>query len=89
IEMQISQLRNQIDGLKEQEKANLSENTLIAEEFAMQEGLVQKGLAKASELRGLRRQMVRIDGTIGDLVARVAEAEGQISELNVRLMSVD
>ncbi len=89
IEMQISQLRNQIDGLKEQEKANLSENELIAEELAMQEGLVQKGLAKASELRGLRRQMVRIEGTIGDLLARVAEAQGQISELNVRLMSVD
>lgn len=89
IEMQISQLRNQIKGLKEQEKANLSENDLIAEELAMQEGLVEKGLAKASELRGLRRQMVRIEGTIGDLVARIAEAEGQISELNVRLMSVD
>lgn len=89
IEMQISQLRNQIDGLKEQEKSNLSENALIAEEFAMQEGLVAKGLAKASELRGLRRQMVRIEGTIGDLLARIAEAEGQISELNIRLMSVD
>lgn len=89
IEMQISQLLNQIDGLREQEKANISENELIAEELAMQEGLVQKGLAKAAELRGLRRQMVRIEGTIGDLLARVAEAEGQISELNVRLMSVD
>ncbi|MBU2326613.1 MAG: HlyD family type I secretion periplasmic adaptor subunit [Alphaproteobacteria bacterium] len=89
IEMQMAQLRNQIDGLREQEKANLSENELIAEELAVQEGLVQKGLAKASELRGLRRQMVRIEGTIGDLLARVAEAEGQISELKVRLMSVD
>jgi HlyD family secretion protein len=89
IEMQISQLRNQIDGLREQEKANLAENELLAEELAMQEGLVQKGLAKAAELRGLRRQMVRIEGTIGDLLARVAEAEGQISELKVRLMSVD
>jgi HlyD family secretion protein len=89
IEMQISQLRNQIDGLREQEKANIAENELLAEELAMQEGLVKKGLAKAAELRGLRRQMVRIEGTIGDLLARVAEAEGQISELNVRLMSVD
>jgi HlyD family type I secretion membrane fusion protein len=89
IEMQISQLHNQIDGLREQEKANLAENELLAEELAMQEGLVQKGLAKAAELRGLRRQMVRIEGTIGDLLARVAEAEGQISELKVRLMSVD
>lgn len=89
IKMQIAQLHNQIDGLREQEKANLAENDLLAEELAAQEGLVEKGLAKASELRGLRRQMVRIEGTIGDLVARVAEAQGQISELNVRLMSVD
>ncbi|MDH4414629.1 MAG: HlyD family type I secretion periplasmic adaptor subunit [Rhizobium sp.] len=89
IEMQIAQLGNQIDGLHEQEKANLAENDLLAEELAAQEGLVQKGLAKASELRGIRRQMVRIEGTIGDLVARVAEAKGQISELKVRLMSVD
>lgn len=89
IKMQIAQLHNQIDGLREQEKANLAENDLLAEELTAQEGLVEKGLAKASELRGLRRQMVRIEGTIGDLVARVAEAQGQISELNVRLMSVD
>ncbi|THV20559.1 HlyD family type I secretion periplasmic adaptor subunit [Peteryoungia ipomoeae] len=89
IKMQIAQLHNQIDGLREQEKANLAENDLLAEDLAAQEGLVEKGLAKASELRGLRRQMVRIEGTIGDLVARVAEAQGQISELNVRLMSVD
>ena len=89
IEMQISQLRNQIDGLKEQEKANLSENELLAEELAMQEGLVEKGLAKASELRGLRRQMVRIEGTIGDLLARVAEAEGQISDMAQMAAIVD
>ncbi|MDH4440128.1 MAG: HlyD family type I secretion periplasmic adaptor subunit [Rhizobium sp.] len=89
IEMQIAQLGNQIEGLQEQQKANLSENDLLAEEIAVQEGLVTKGLAKASELRGLRRQMVRIEGAVGDLVARMAEAEGQISELQVRLMSVD
>ncbi|MGL3606787.1 HlyD family type I secretion periplasmic adaptor subunit [Rhizobium sp. G187] len=89
IGMQIAQLRNQIDGLKEQEKANLAESDLLGEELAMQEGLVTKGLAKASELRGLKRQMVRIEGTVGDLLARIAEAEGQISELNVRLMSID
>lgn len=89
IEMQIAQLRNQIEGLQEQQKANLSESDLLAEEIAVQEGLVNKGLAKASELRGLRRQMVRIEGAVGDLVARMAEAEGQISELHVRLMSVD
>ncbi|KOF19751.1 secretion protein (HlyD family), partial [Ensifer adhaerens] len=35
------------------------------------------------------RQMARIDGSKGELLARIAEALGQISELRIKLMSID
>jgi len=42
-----------------------------------------------SEHRDLLRQMARIDGSKGELVARIAEAVGQISELRIKLLAID
>lgn len=89
ISFQIAQLKNQIDGLAEQREAGIAENVLLQSEASQQEKLVQGGLAKTAELRDLKRQLVRIKGTIGDVNARIAEANGQIGELQVKLLSVD
>lgn len=89
ISFQIEQLRDQIAGLGEQRNASLSEDDLLQSEAVQQEKLVQSGLAKTAELRDLKRQLVRIKGTIGNATASIAEAKGQVSELEVKLMSID
>lgn len=89
LELQAEQLRNQIAGLRSQRKANEAEKIIIAAEIVVMEKLVGNGLIKMAEFRSLQKQVARIDGTLGDIDARIAEAEGQISELKVQLLSID
>jgi HlyD family secretion protein len=89
ISFQIDQLQNQIAGLEEQRDASVAEDGLLQSEASQQEKLVSGGLAKTAELRDLKRQLVRIKGTIGNVSASIAEAKGQISELQVKLVSID
>lgn len=89
LEMQISQLEDQIDGLISQRKANDVEKKIITEEIGVSERLAKGGLIKLSEFRELQKQVARIDGTSGEVAARVAEAEGEISELRIKLLSID
>ena len=87
--LQAEQLADQIQGLDEQRMASRNEKVILLEEIATMEKLLKSGLGKSSDLRGLNRQLVRLDGTIGDMSARIAEAEGQVSELKIKLLSLD
>ena len=89
LELQAEQLADQIRGLDEQRIASRNEKAILVEEIATMEKLMKSGLGKSSDLRGLNRQLVRLDGTIGDMTARIAEAEGQVSELTIKLLSLD
>ncbi len=89
LRMQSAQLKNQISGLNEQRKASEAEQELLTDEIEIQNSLIEKGLTKTSELRDLRRQMVRVKGTIGDIEAKIAEALAETSELEIKLISID
>ncbi|NTJ43911.1 HlyD family type I secretion periplasmic adaptor subunit [Agrobacterium larrymoorei] len=89
LEMQINQLKDQIDGLFSQRTASEAEKEIIAKEIEVSEKLAKGGLIKLSEYRDLQKQVARIDGARGEVVARVAEAEGEISELRIKLLSID
>jgi HlyD family secretion protein len=89
LELQAGQLRDQIAGLGSQRKANEAEATIVTAEIAVMERLAGNGLIKMAEFRDLQKQVARIEGTRGDIDSRIAEAQGQISELNVKLLSID
>lgn len=89
ITLQTEQLQNQIEGLSAQRRANEAEKEIIAIEVGVMEKLVGRGLVKMSEFRELQKQVARIDGTRGDIDARIAEAGAEISELNIKLLSID
>ncbi|MDO9417832.1 HlyD family type I secretion periplasmic adaptor subunit [Pararhizobium sp.] len=89
LELQATQLSDQIAGLTSQRKANEAEKAIIAKEVAVMDKLAGSGLVKMSEFRDLQKQVARIDGTRGDIDARIAEAQGEISELTVKLLSID
>lgn len=89
LRLQANQLQNQVDGLEQQRKASISEEDLVRDEVSLQQQLVEKGLVRTADLRDLKRQMVRLQGTIGDVTAKIAEARGQISELDIKLTSID
>ncbi|MEI2297166.1 HlyD family type I secretion periplasmic adaptor subunit [Ensifer sp. MJa1] len=87
--LQITQLEEQIRGLKAQTGSSDKEKEIVEKEITKLETLLKSGLVPVSEHRDLLRQMARIDGSKGELVARIAEAVGQISELRIKLMAID
>lgn len=87
--LQTEQLQNQIEGLSAQRRANEAEKEIIMMEIGVMEKLAGNGLAKMSDFRVLQKEVARIDGTRGDIDARIAEAGAEISELNIKLLSID
>ncbi|WP_152976247.1 biotin/lipoyl-binding protein, partial [Ensifer adhaerens] len=87
--LQIGQFEEQIRGLKAQTGSSDKEKEIVEKELVKLDTLLKSGLVPISEHRDLLRQMARIDGSKGELLARIAEALGQISELRIKLMSID
>ncbi|NVD40699.1 HlyD family type I secretion periplasmic adaptor subunit [Ensifer sp. HO-A22] len=87
--LQIGQFEEQIRGLKAQTGSSDKEKEIVEKEITKLDTLLKSGLVPVSEHRDLLRQMARIDGSKGELLARIAEALGQISELRIKLMSID
>lgn len=83
------QILNQIEGIDAQRVALEKQQALIAEELADQQTLLDKGLAQASRVLSLQREEARLLGTIGELLASRAEAEGRATELEIEILKLD
>ncbi|MEP1328080.1 HlyD family type I secretion periplasmic adaptor subunit [Pseudophaeobacter sp.] len=86
LEKQRSQIRDQIVGIEAQQKANKAQLALIDEELANQQSLLDKGLAQASTVLSLRRTEANLSGTLGELIASQAQAEGRITEIDIQIL---
>ncbi|MBY2925584.1 HlyD family type I secretion periplasmic adaptor subunit [Rhizobium leguminosarum] len=89
LRLQIGQLDEQVHGLEAQRRSTASEGEIIEQELAKTERLLKSGLVPISHQRDLLRQRARIEGTRGELAARIAEISSQKSELNMKLLSLD
>jgi HlyD family secretion protein len=78
-----TQLRNQVQGIDAQRMAMERQQELIKDELGSQEILLEKGLAQASRVLALQREEARLAGTMGDLVARRAQALDGIAQLEI------
>lgn len=75
------QLENQIEGIDAQMVAFERQQELIKSEMESQQSLLDRGLAQASRVLALQREDARLAGSIGELIARRAEAFEQIAQL--------
>lgn len=85
---QQAQLENQVDGIDAQKAALERQQELIAKEVNDQQSLLDRGLAQASRVMGLQREEARLAGSIGELVARRAEALGRMAELKIEVLQL-
>jgi HlyD family secretion protein len=81
-----AQIRSQIDGIDAQSAAMTSQQALIEQELATQQGLLDKGLAQVARVLALQREQARIEGQIGALQASRAEAEGRVTETDIEIL---
>mgnify|MGYP005852868227 CR=1 FL=1 len=86
---QIHQIEQQIVGLEAQRVAKAEEVALIADEIRDLERLLEKQLVPKARVTALRREMVRLDGQQGELVAQVATLRGRISETRMRILQIE
>ncbi|KQY26704.1 HlyD family type I secretion periplasmic adaptor subunit [Rhizobium sp. Root482] len=87
--LQADQLGEQTHGFLAQSKANDREAAIIDQELDKLDRLLAKGLIPIAQQRDILRQKARVEGTRGELAAKNAEVLGRISELKVKLLSID
>ncbi|CAM4107489.1 HlyD family type I secretion periplasmic adaptor subunit [Palleronia rufa] len=81
------QIRLQIEGIAAQQEALGAQVDLLGKEVADQQTLLDRGLAQAGRVLGLRREQARLQGQIGELVAQRGEAEERIGEIGNQILT--
>ncbi len=80
------QIRGRITGIEAQQNANTLQLDLIREELDSQQELLDKGLAQATRVLSLRRELARLIGVEGELTAQKSEAEENITEIDIETL---
>ncbi|MBN9888804.1 HlyD family type I secretion periplasmic adaptor subunit [Salipiger abyssi] len=83
------QISNQIEGVEAQTSALEDQLALIDRELTDQQSLLDRGLAQASRVLALQRERARLAGSRGELIAQKAQAEGQITEIEIEILKLD
>jgi HlyD family secretion protein len=87
--LRIGQLKQEIVGVTSQRDAKKAELEIIQRELAQVRELHKKSLTPVSRVYAMERESTRLAGEHGGLVAQIARANGQISEINVQILGVD
>lgn len=83
------QITDQIIGIDAQMDAMNVQLDLLAQELANQRELLEKGLAQIARVLNLQREEARLSGTVGELKAQRAQAEGRITELEIEILKIE
>lgn len=82
------QIASQIEGIDAQDVSLAQQLTLIEQELSSQQTLLDKGLAQAAAVLTLQREAARLNGSIGELAASKAQAQGRITELDIERLKL-
>lgn len=85
----IGQLRDEIRGVAEQIAAKEREIKFIRQELEGVRDLWRKNLVQLPRLTALERDAARIEGERGQLVSRIAQAKGKVTETELQILQVD
>lgn len=89
LRLRIAQLEEEIIGLAAQRDAKRGEIEIIRQELEQVRALYEKQLTAVSRVYAMQREEQRLSGELGGLIAQIARARGQISEINVQILAVD
>jgi len=85
----IGQIKQEIKGLTAQREAKNSEVDLMVEELERLEVLRKKELMATNRILAAQRDLTRLKGEWGALIAQMARAQGQISEMELQVIALD
>ncbi|WP_456389721.1 HlyD family type I secretion periplasmic adaptor subunit [Profundibacter sp.] len=81
-----AQIADQITGITAQQAAMVTQLELIMQELANQQSLLDRGLAQVSRVLNLQREEARLQGSMGELSASKAQAEGRVTEIDIEVL---
>ncbi|MDG1738669.1 MAG: HlyD family type I secretion periplasmic adaptor subunit [Paracoccaceae bacterium] len=84
-----NQITDQIIGIDAQMDAMSIQLDLIHQELENQQTLLEKGLAQIARVLNLQREEAKLSGTVGELTAQRAQAEGRITELEIEVLKIE
>lgn len=84
----IGQLADEIRGLSAQRNSKEREAKIIVKELSGVEELYRRNLVQLTRLSTLQREQASIEGELGNLVARIAQAEGKIAEIELQVIQI-
>ena len=80
------QIEQQMLGIDAQSQALTTQLTLVEQELAAQQGLLEQGLTQASRVLELQREEARLRGQLGELKASRAQAGGRVTETEIEVL---
>ena len=89
LQKRIEQQNEEIVGLQSQQVAKEKQTVLIKKELKDLIGLNKQGLVPTTRVLALQREAASLEGTSGELVAKVARIKGRISETELQLLQLD
>jgi HlyD family secretion protein len=88
LEKRRGQIGNQIEGINAQQASLTRQLELIEKELSNQQSLLDRGLAQAGTVLNLQRNTANLEGTLGELTASEAQAEGRITEIDIEILKL-
>lgn len=83
------QLGDEVKGMSLQRDARKTELSFISKELEQVRSLQLKQLTPISRVYAMEREAARLTGELGNIVAQIARAHGQINELDLQLLTID
>jgi len=88
LQRRIAQMAAETDGIIAQRAALETQASLIAQETASQQTLLDKGLVPQTTLFALRREGARLQGQMGELTATLARTRDQMTEVEIQISAL-
>ena len=85
----IAQFDKEIEGLKKQRDAKNEESSILRDEITNLTALYKQGLSPVARLNALRRAKSDVDYELGQILARIGQAGGKISEARLQILETD
>lgn len=89
LRQRIAQYQREIEGLERQRKAKDEEAEILNGEIKNLTSLYEQGLSPVARLNALRRERSDVEYELGQILARIGQAGGRISEAEFKILETD
>ena len=89
LRQRVQQLNEETVGYEAQQRAKVQEIVLVQRELKGARELWKKNLMPVSKYTALEREATRLEGERGQLIARIAQVKGRVSETELQIIQID